>query len=207
MYEAVLLFYYCWRFMVLKNRLQFKSTKILHGYERQANLFVAIAVRTDLPKVLLPMRLRNRNIYMIYHFPTEFFYQNSYFWLRLKKHPSQRLRNMFKINLFSVYCKSVESAKAPVRNKLSRSECKPTHECLFHSFCHRWTCCSQKLVHSSRHFYKNCVTVWLPVTTTSCFDSYANFFFMKNRIHFLFRYLSNHRSMFTKLLEKMEWKN
>ena len=32
-------------------------------------------------------------------------------------------------------------------------------------------------------------------------------FFMRNRIRFLFRYLSNHRSIFTKLLEKMEWKN
>ena len=32
-------------------------------------------------------------------------------------------------------------------------------------------------------------------------------FFMRNRIRFLFQYLSNHRSMFTKLLEKMERKN
>ena len=46
---------------------------------------------------------------MIYHFPTEFIYQNSYFPLRIQKHPSQRLGNLFKINLFSVYCNSVES--------------------------------------------------------------------------------------------------
>ena len=31
-------------------------------------------------------------------------------------------------------------------------------------------------------------------------------FFMRDRIRFLFRYLSNHRSMFTKLLEKIERK-
>ena len=45
--------------------------------------------------------------------------------------------------------------EAPICNKLSRSECKPTHKCLFHSFYHRWTYCSHKLVHSSRHSYKN----------------------------------------------------
>ena len=43
------------------------------------------------------------------------------------------LGNLFKINLFLVNCNSVESAKAPVCNILSRSECKPKHECLFHS--------------------------------------------------------------------------
>ena len=25
----------------------------------------------------------------------------------------------------------------------------------YHSFCHRWTCCSRKLVHSSHHLFKN----------------------------------------------------
>ena len=49
-YEVLLLFYYCWWFIVLKNRLQFNSTKILTGYQWQANLFVAITVQTDLPK-------------------------------------------------------------------------------------------------------------------------------------------------------------
>ena len=87
MYEVVLLSFYCWRFIVLKNKLQFHITKILHGYQRQANLFVAIAVRTDLPKMLLPMRLRNRNKWMTYHFPTEFICQgihlSSYFSLRI----------------------------------------------------------------------------------------------------------------------------
>ena len=42
-----------------KNRLQCKSTKIPHGYWRQANLFVSITIRTNLPDILLPMRLRN----------------------------------------------------------------------------------------------------------------------------------------------------
>ena len=64
---------------------------------------------------------------MIYNFPTEFFYQNLS--LHIKKHPSQRHGNPFKINLFSV-----ESAKASVCNQLSHSECKPTRGCLFHSF-------------------------------------------------------------------------
>ena len=59
--EVVLLFYYCWWFIVLKNRLQFNSTKILHGYQWQANLFVAITVQTDLLKMLLPMWLHNQN--------------------------------------------------------------------------------------------------------------------------------------------------
>ena len=31
MYEAVLLFFYCWQFIVLKNRPQCSSTKILHS--------------------------------------------------------------------------------------------------------------------------------------------------------------------------------
>ena len=53
--------------------------------------------------------------------------------VKKKKHPSQWLGNPFKINLFSVYRNSVESAKALVCNQLSRSECKPTRECLFHS--------------------------------------------------------------------------
>ena len=44
MYEVVLLFYYCWRFIVLKNRLKLKSTKILHGYQRQANLLLKNAI-------------------------------------------------------------------------------------------------------------------------------------------------------------------
>ena len=72
MYEVVLLFFYRWRFIVLKNRPQCSSTKILHGYQRQANLFVAMAVRTDLPNMLLPMRLRNRNIWSNCRIPGHF---------------------------------------------------------------------------------------------------------------------------------------
>ena len=37
---------------------------------------------------------------------------------------TERIGNLFKINLFSVYCNSVESAKVPICNKLSHSECK-----------------------------------------------------------------------------------
>ena len=58
-------------------------------------------------------------------------------------------------DLFSVYRNSLESAKVPVCNQWLRSECKPKSECLFHSFCHCWTCCSWQLVHSSRHLYRN----------------------------------------------------
>ena len=58
MYEVILLMSYCWRFIVSKNRLQCKSTKIPYGYW-QANLFVSITIRTNLPDILLPMRLRN----------------------------------------------------------------------------------------------------------------------------------------------------
>ena len=54
--------------------------------------------------------------------------------VKKKKHPSQWLGNPFKINLFSVYRNSIGSDKALVCNQLSRSECKPTRECLFHSF-------------------------------------------------------------------------
>ena len=71
---------------------------------------------------------------MIYHFPTEFFHQNLSLRIKKKKHPSQRLGNPCKINLFSVYCYSVKSAEASVCNQLSHSECKPTRGCLFHSF-------------------------------------------------------------------------
>ena len=84
-----------------------------------------------------------------------FFYQNSYFSPHIKRHWSQWIRNLFKINLFSVCCNSVESAKAPVCNQFSCSEWKPMHKYLFHSFCNRWTCCSQKLIHSSFHLYRN----------------------------------------------------
>ena len=66
---------------------------------------------------------------MIYHFPTEFFYENLS--LCIKKHPSQWLGNPFKIDLFSVYCNSVESAKASVCNQLLHSECKPMRGCYF----------------------------------------------------------------------------
>ena len=59
MYEVILLMSNCWRFIVSKNRLQCNITKIPHGYWRQANLFVSITIRTDLPGILLPMRLRN----------------------------------------------------------------------------------------------------------------------------------------------------
>ena len=85
MYAVVLLFFYCWRFIVLKNRLQCYSTKVLNGYQQQANLFVSITVCTDLPDMLLPMRLRNRNIQMIYHFQRNFSKENRYFSLRIKK--------------------------------------------------------------------------------------------------------------------------
>ena len=37
---------------ILKNRLQYKSTKILHGHQWQVNFFISISVRTDLPNML-----------------------------------------------------------------------------------------------------------------------------------------------------------
>ena len=52
MYEVDLLFFFCWRFVILKNRLQYKSTKILHGHQWQVNFFISISVRTDLPNML-----------------------------------------------------------------------------------------------------------------------------------------------------------
>ena len=93
--------------------------------------------------------------------------------LPIKKHVLQQLGNLLKINFFLGYHNSVESAKAPVYNQLSHSECKPTCKCLLHSFYHQWTCCSQKLVYSSGHLYKTnkfyllilmVLCVWLPVT-------------------------------------------
>ena len=107
------------------------------------------------------------------------------FSLRIKKHPSQRVGNLFKINLFSVCRYSVESTMAPVCSQLSPSECKSTREYLFHSF-FIFSCCSrtgsfispfkQKLISSIRLLKWCCITVWLPVTTTSCSDKYANFY-------------------------------
>ena len=72
-----------------------------------------------------------------------------------KKHPLQRVGNLFKINLFLVCRNLVESAKAPVTKQLLCSEWKPMCKYLFHSFCHWWTWCSHKLVHSSRHLNRN----------------------------------------------------
>ena len=72
-----------------------------------------------------------------------------------KKHPLQQVGNLFKINLFLVCRNLVESAKAPVTKQLLRSKWKPMCKYLFHSFCHWWTCCSCKLVHSSCHLNRN----------------------------------------------------
>ena len=52
MYEVDLLFFFCWWHVILKNRLQYKSTKILHGHQWQVNFFISISVRTDLPNML-----------------------------------------------------------------------------------------------------------------------------------------------------------
>lgn len=75
------------------------------------------------------------------HFPMEFFYQNSYVSLCIKKikkfkkkHPLQWLGNPSKIDLFPVYHISAESAKVPICNQLLHSEYKPTCKCSFHSF-------------------------------------------------------------------------
>ena len=46
LYVVALLFFYCWRFIILNNRLQFNSSKI-----SQANFLFAIATRTDLPNM------------------------------------------------------------------------------------------------------------------------------------------------------------
>ena len=51
LYEVALLFFYCWRFIILNNWLQFNSSKISHGYQWQANFLFAIATRTDLPNM------------------------------------------------------------------------------------------------------------------------------------------------------------
>ena len=52
MYEVDLLFFFCWWHVILKNRLQYKSTKILHGHQWQVNFFISISIRTDLPNML-----------------------------------------------------------------------------------------------------------------------------------------------------------
>ena len=164
-------------------------------------MLVAIAVRTDLPNnvMLLPMRLRNRNIKMIDRFPTEFIYRNSYFSLRILKHQSQRLVNLFKINLVSVYRSSVQSAKAPVCNKLF---C----EHVFHEnwFIHLTIYSKTKQVLLA--YFNGAVLqyVYLSRLRLALIRMQT---FKRNRICFLCRYLSNHRSMFTKLLEKWERKN
>ena len=87
--------YWCpyWRFIVSKNRLQCKSTKIPHGYWRQANLFVSITIRTNLPDILLPMRIRNDLSFSkiaIFHFVKTFYeVKNSYFWKKNGKISAQ----------------------------------------------------------------------------------------------------------------------
>ena len=84
-----------------------------------------------------------------------------------------------------MYCNSVESAKAPDCNKLWRSECNPRTNAYFiafvigeHAVLKNW------LIHLAIYTKTTkcyslilmvLCTVWLPVTTTSCSDSYANF--------------------------------
>ena len=105
-------------------------------------------------------------------------------------------------------CNSVESAKAPVCNILSRSECKPKHECLFHSLDRSRT------GSFISPFIQKCYSLILMVLCYNMitFHDYVFLwlvckFFMRNRMRFLLRYLSSHRSMLTKLLEKMKRKN
>ena len=101
----------------------------------------------------------------VYHFPTEFIHQNSYFSLRLQTHPSQRLGNLFKINLVSVYCNSVDSAKASCRvlnanprpNAHFRAFVIGEHAVLENWFIH--LVIYSKLISATRLFRWCCVTV------------------------------------------------
>ena len=151
---------------------------------------------------------------MIYRFPTEFIYQNSYFSLRILKHQSQRLVNLFKINLVSVYRSSVQSAKAPVCNKLSHSECKPNAHFIAFNIC-------EHVFHENWFIHLTIYSKTKQVLLASFNGAVLQYVYLsrlrlalirmqtfkRNWICFLCRYLSNHRSMFTKLLEKWERKN
>ena len=188
---------YCWRFIVSKNRLQCNSTKIPHGYWRQANLFVSITIRTDLPSILLPMRLRNDLSFSkiaIFHFvkkngkisaqpyPTKCIQ-----FLDRENNEKKQYVAIGKTDLFfnsMGLCGNFTINQGARWYQLSRSECKPTPECLYHSFS-RWTCCSQNwFIHlaiytKTSKFYS---LIWmvlcfsmLPVGTTSCSDAYGKF--------------------------------
>ena len=145
MYEVVVMFFCCWRFIVLEKTPQCSSTKILHGYTN------------DKQTCLLQSLFEPTITICCYHCD---FVIGIYKWFILF------LRNSFikiAISYFvyrNIRRNSLEfalgrSAKAPVCNKCSRSECEPTPECSFHSFWHWWTCFPRKLVHSSRHLFKN----------------------------------------------------
>ena len=139
--------FYYWQFMFLKNRLQCNSTETLHRCQWQANLtFPIYCYQWDfvirIYKWFIISQCNSFIKIAISHF----------IW---KKHPLQRVGNLFKINLFLVCRNLVESAKAPVTKQLLCSEWKPMCKYLFHSFCH-W--CSRKLVYSSRHFKQKLIS-------------------------------------------------
>ena len=130
MHDVDLLFFYCWQFIVLKNSQQFKSTKIQHGYQLRVKLFVSITVRTVTYESDFVIGLYKRSII----FQRNHVIKNIHF--SLIKNSRRNGSRLIKINLFSVYRISAESAAAPVCIQLSRSEYKPTRECLFDSFHH-----------------------------------------------------------------------
>ena len=111
-------------------------------------------------------------------FSDEFFYQNSYFSPRIKRHWSQWIGNLFKINLFSVCRNLVESAKGPFVTSfhvLNENLCTNTYFIAFvigeHDVLKNWFIHLSIYTETNKFFslilIANCVTLWLPVTATS----------------------------------------
>ena len=149
-------------------------------------------------------------------FSDEFFYQNSYFSPRIKRHWSQWIGNLFKINLFSVCRNLVESAKGPfvtsfhVLNENLRTNTYfiafviGEHDVLKNWFIHL-------SIYTETNKFFSLILIALCYIMVTC-HSYIRFthmqIFMGNQICFLFWYLWKQWLMFIKLLEKgsLFWK-
>ena len=79
MYEVVLLFFYCWQFIVLKNRPQCSSTKILHSLTNDKQTCLLQSPFKPIFPICFYQCDFVIKIYNDLPFPMEFIHQNSYF--------------------------------------------------------------------------------------------------------------------------------
>ena len=100
------------------------STKILHNYQQQANLFVSITILTDLPDMLLPMWLSNQIYKWFIIFQWNFLIKIaiSHFVQQNIHHNGMGICSKYIYPQCVYYL--VELAKSPICNQLSPSGCK-----------------------------------------------------------------------------------